>query len=137
MHSLLSGATHVDISDEFSSNSPSPLAGEGWGEGSTPPTILLHGVTASGKTEVYFKLIKDCIDAGKNVLFLAPEIALASQLTKRLAKKFGTEDVAIWHTIQILRDGHKFAILIIYFSFYVSTHISKYLDLNILQIALI
>ena len=62
------------------------------------PQILLHGVTASGKTEVYFKLIDDTIKAGKNVLFLAPEIALASQLTKRLAKKFGTKDVAIWHS---------------------------------------
>lgn len=60
--------------------------------------ILIHGVTASGKTEVYFKLIDDTIKAGKNVLFLAPEIALASQLTKRLAKKFGTKDVAIWHS---------------------------------------
>lgn len=62
------------------------------------PQILLHGVTASGKTEVYFKLIDDTIKAGKNVLFLAPEIALASQLTKRLAKKFGTQDTAIWHS---------------------------------------
>lgn len=62
------------------------------------PQILLHGVTASGKTEVYFKLIDDTIKSGKNVLFLAPEIALASQLTKRLAKKFGTKDVAIWHS---------------------------------------
>lgn len=63
-----------------------------------PQPLLLHGVTASGKTEVYFKLIDDTIKAGKNVLFLAPEIALASQLTKRLAKKFGTKDVAIWHS---------------------------------------
>ena len=63
-----------------------------------PLSILLHGVTASGKTEVYFKLIDDCVKSGKNVLFLAPEIALASQLTKRLAKKFGTRDVAIWHS---------------------------------------
>ena len=62
------------------------------------PQILLHGITASGKTEVYFKLIDDTIKSGKNVLFLAPEIALASQLTKRLAKKFGTKDVAIWHS---------------------------------------
>ena len=61
-------------------------------------TILLHGVTASGKTEVYFKLIQDTISQGKNVLFLVPEIALASQLTKRLARKFGTHDVAIWHS---------------------------------------
>lgn len=69
------------------------------------PEILLHGVTASGKTEVYFKLIDDTIKSGKNVLFLAPEIALASQLTKRLAKKFGTEDVAIWHSS--ISDGER------------------------------
>ncbi|MBO6272439.1 DEAD/DEAH box helicase family protein, partial [bacterium] len=69
-------------------------------------TILLHGVTASGKTEVYFKLIDDTIKQGKNVLFLAPEIALASQLTKRLAKKFGTEDVAIWHSS--ISDGERY-----------------------------
>ena len=68
--------------------------------------LLLHGVTASGKTEVYFKLIDDTIKAGKNVLFLAPEIALASQLTKRLAKKFGTEDVAIWHSS--ISDGERY-----------------------------
>lgn len=72
----------------------------------TPNEILLHGVTASGKTEVYFKLIDDTIKAGKNVLFLAPEIALASQLTKRLAKKFGTEDVAIWHSS--ISDGERY-----------------------------
>ena len=78
---------------------------------SYPPTLLssellLHGVTASGKTEVYFKLIDDTIKAGKNVLFLAPEIALASQLTKRLAKKFGTKDVAIWHSS--ISDGERY-----------------------------
>ncbi len=68
--------------------------------------ILLHGVTASGKTEVYFKLIKDVLDTGKNVLFLAPEIALASQLTKRLARKFGIKDVAIWHSS--IGEGEKY-----------------------------
>lgn len=68
--------------------------------------ILLHGVTASGKTEVYFKLIKDVLESGKNVLFMAPEIALASQLTKRLAKKFGIKDVAIWHSS--ISDGEKY-----------------------------
>lgn len=73
---------------------------------SNNPTILLHGVTASGKTEVYFKLIDDTIKQGKNVLFLAPEIALASQLTKRLARKFGTEDVAIWHSS--ISDGERY-----------------------------
>ena len=71
-----------------------------------PSELLLHGVTASGKTEVYFKLIDDTIKSGKNVLFLAPEIALASQLTKRLAKKFGTKDVAIWHSS--ISDGERY-----------------------------
>ena len=92
---------------------PSPLAGEGWtesqvrgGQKDFPPVMLLHGVTASGKTEVYFKLIDDTIKSGKNVLFLAPEIALASQLTKRLAKKFGTKDVAIWHSS--ISDGERY-----------------------------
>ncbi|MEI8128050.1 MAG: primosomal protein N' [bacterium] len=75
--------------DEQEPQNPSPL---------TSHPSLLHGVTASGKTEVYFKLIDDTIKSGKNILFLAPEIALASQLTKRLAKKFGTKDVAIWHS---------------------------------------
>ena len=72
----------------------------------SPNPILLHGVTASGKTEVYFKLIKDTLDEGKNVLFLAPEIALASQLTRRIAKKFGTDEVAIWHSS--ISDGEKY-----------------------------
>ena len=83
-----------------------PLQGEDMANGTNHPEILLHGVTASGKTEVYFKLIDDTIKAGKNVLFLAPEIALASQLTKRLAKKFGTEDVAIWHSS--ISDGERY-----------------------------
>ena len=84
------------------------IVGEGRvrGEVNTHPEILLHGVTASGKTEVYFKLIDDTIKSGKNVLFLAPEIALASQLTKRLAKKFGTKDVAIWHSS--ISDGERY-----------------------------
>ena len=72
----------------------------------SPNPILLHGVTASGKTEVYFKLIKDVLESGKNVLFLAPEIALASQLTKRLARKFGIKEVAIWHSS--ISDGEKY-----------------------------
>lgn len=84
---------------------PTLQASNDAGEGGSS-TILLHGVTASGKTEVYFKLIDDTIKAGKNVLFLAPEIALASQLTKRLAKKFGTEDVAIWHSS--ISDGERY-----------------------------
>ena len=75
-------------------------------ENGTKEPILLHGVTASGKTEIYFSLIDNCLKSGKNVLFLAPEIALASQLTKRLARKFGTKDVAIWHSS--ISDGERY-----------------------------
>lgn len=95
------------INESFTSN---PLQTEDTDIEQVTPVIrqpiLLHGVTASGKTEVYFKLIDDTIKSGKNVLFLAPEIALASQLTKRLAKKFGTQDVAIWHSS--ISDGERY-----------------------------
>jgi primosomal protein N' (replication factor Y) len=73
--------------------------------GSTKP-ILLYGVTGSGKTEVYFKAIKETLDKGKNVLFLAPEIAIASMLTERIAKRFGIDSVAIWHSS--ISDGERF-----------------------------
>ena len=61
-------------------------------------TSLLYGITGSGKTEIYFKLIEDTIKEGKNVLFLAPEIALVSQLTSRTIKRFGKDIVGIWHS---------------------------------------
>ena len=61
-------------------------------------TSLLYGITGSGKTEIYFKLIEDTIKEGKNVIFLAPEIALVSQLTMRTIEHFGAEAVAIWHS---------------------------------------
>lgn len=70
--------------------------------------ILIHGVTASGKTELYFALMKKVIEEGKNVLFLAPEIAIASMLTKKTALRFGVENVAIWHSS--ISDGEKFDI---------------------------
>ena len=70
--------------------------------------ILVHGVTASGKTELYFALMKKVIDEGRNVLFLAPEIAIASMLTKKTALRFGLDNVAIWHSS--ISDGEKFDI---------------------------
>ncbi len=51
--------------------------------------ILLHGVTSSGKTHIYLEKIEDCINSGKNVLLLLPEIALTKQITVRLEKKYG------------------------------------------------
>ena len=68
--------------------------------------IYLYGVTGSGKTEIYFNLIKKVLDEGKNILFLAPEIALASQLTNRLARRFGIDEVAIWHSS--ISDGERY-----------------------------
>ena len=68
--------------------------------------ILLNGITGSGKTEIYFKAIKKVLDEGKNVLFLAPEIALASQLTLRMIRRFNPEEIAIWHSS--ISEGEKF-----------------------------
>lgn len=53
--------------------------------------VLLHGVTASGKTHIYLKKIEECINNTKNVLFLLPEIALTKQIIQRLEKKYGSE----------------------------------------------
>jgi len=58
---------------------------------------LLHGVTSSGKTEVYVKLIEDVLSEGKQVLYLLPEIALTTQLVTRLQNYFG-EQVAVFHS---------------------------------------
>ena len=59
--------------------------------------ILLHGVTSSGKTEVYVKLIEEFINNGKQVLYLLPEIALTTQLVMRLQNYFG-DQVAVYHS---------------------------------------
>ena len=58
---------------------------------------LLHGVTSSGKTEIYTKLIENYIAQGKQVLYLLPEIALTTQLVSRLTKHFGNK-VAVFHS---------------------------------------
>ena len=58
---------------------------------------LLHGVTASGKTEIYIKLIEEQINKDKQVLFLLPEIALTTQLVQRLVAYFGNQ-VAVFHS---------------------------------------
>ncbi len=59
--------------------------------------VLLHGVTSSGKTEVYVKLIQQCLDSGRQALYLLPEIALTSQLINRLRDYFGHR-VSIYHS---------------------------------------
>ena len=58
---------------------------------------LLHGVTSSGKTEVYIHLIKEVIEQGKQVLFMLPEIVLTAQLTDRLKRVFG-DRLGVYHS---------------------------------------
>jgi len=82
-------------------------------------TVLLHGVTGSGKTEIYIKLIQDTLSEGKQVLFLVPEIALTSQLIYRIRKFFGNrsgvyhskfsenERVEIWNNISGISSSNE------------------------------
>ena len=59
--------------------------------------VLLHGVTSSGKTDLYIHLIQKQLEAGKNVLYLVPEIALTTQLTSRLQCIFG-DKLIVYHS---------------------------------------
>ncbi|MFV0598977.1 MAG: primosomal protein N' [Bacteroidales bacterium] len=61
------------------------------------PVSLIHGVTGSGKTEIYIKLIQKVLEQGKQVLFLLPEIALTSHLISRLEKYFGNR-IGVFHS---------------------------------------
>jgi len=63
----------------------------------TQNIVLLHGVTSSGKTEIYVKMIESILAEGKQALYLVPEIALTSQLVQRLQKYFGNQ-IAVYHS---------------------------------------
>lgn len=67
---------------------------EQWGQKNV---VLLHGVTSSGKTEIYIHLIAEAIGRGQQVLYLLPEIALTVQMTQRLQKVFGRR-LGIYHS---------------------------------------
>lgn len=66
-------------------------------EESTKDVVLLHGVTGSGKTEIYIKLIEQALAQGQQVLYLLPEIALTTQIINRLRKYFG-DIVGVYHS---------------------------------------
>lgn len=84
--------------------------------------VLLHGITGSGKTEIYIKLIEETIAKGKQVLYLLPEIALTTQLVSRLTKYFGNkvsvfhskysnnERVEVWHRVLKQSEGAQIVI---------------------------
>lgn len=59
--------------------------------------VLLHGVTSSGKTEIYIRLIQNTLAQGRKVLYLLPEIAITAQIIARLEKYFGTS-VKVYHS---------------------------------------
>jgi len=63
----------------------------------TKEVVLLHGVTASGKTQVYIKLIEEAIARGGQVLFLLPEIALTTQIVERIKRYFG-DAIGVYHS---------------------------------------
>ena len=88
----------------------------------TQQTILLHGITGSGKTEIYIHLIDETLKSGKRVLYLLPEIALTTQIVQRLKRSFGnkvgvyhskhssTERTALWRNQ--LSDEHPYPIVL-------------------------
>ena len=61
------------------------------------PVFLLHGVTGSGKTEIYLRAIAEVLKRGKGAIFLVPEISLAAQTIQRVAARFPGQ-VAVWHS---------------------------------------
>ena len=90
-----SGKANVDgESNKIVSKENSLSSGEARGE---VDVVLLHGVTSSGKTEIYVKLIEEAIAQGKQVLYLLPEIALTTQIINRLRKYFG-DVVGVYHS---------------------------------------
>src|SRR5690554_7020058 len=70
-----------------------------------PETFLLHGVTGSGKTEVYLRAIEETLQRGKKAIYLVPEISLTPQTVRRVRARFG-EDLAILHSS--LSAGERF-----------------------------
>ncbi len=92
---------HPDLSDRQSAAaaalSAAVATAAGPSTGSTPPVILLDGVTGSGKTEVYFAAVAEALRLGRQALILMPEIALTSVFLERFAARFGVRP-APWHS---------------------------------------
>lgn len=65
---------------------------------SSEKLFLIHGVTGSGKTEIYLKLIKDALDNNKQVIFLVPEISLTPQTVQKIASRFDHSTLALLHS---------------------------------------
>lgn len=112
----------ADASSEVSSISLTPLQQKAFDEihqgFNDDKPVLLHGVTSSGKTEIYIKIIDECLRQGRQVLYLLPEIALTEHIINRLKKYFGNkvgvyhsrynenERVEIWHQVLDFESKH-------------------------------
>lgn len=72
----------------------------------TTDVVLLHGITSSGKTEIYIHLIREALDQNRQVLYLLPEIALTAQIINRLVSVFG-ERVSVYHSKYSISDRIK------------------------------
>lgn len=60
--------------------------------------FLIHGVTSSGKTEIYLRIIQECVAQGRTAIMLVPEIALTAQMIQRFFERFGGEPLAVLHS---------------------------------------
>jgi primosomal protein N' len=90
----------IATAQQPTSSSPLSVYGEGLGEGfskNQTQTFLLHGVTGSGKTEIYLRAIELTLAQGRQAVFLVPEIALTAQTVRRVAARF-PKQVAVVHS---------------------------------------
>lgn len=68
--------------------------------------FLLHGVTGSGKTEVYMRAIQECVSRGRSAIMLVPEISLTKQIIDRFIGRFGREQIAVLHSRLTKRERY-------------------------------
>ncbi|MGV3508734.1 MAG: replication restart helicase PriA, partial [Sphingobacteriaceae bacterium] len=91
-------AEELDVTDNFSLSESQQKAIENIEQQfSAKDVVLLHGITSSGKTQVYIRLIEEVLAKGKQVLYLLPEIALTAQMIERLRRSFGNK-IGIYHS---------------------------------------
>ena len=106
---VLMEARHHDDRDRGTSAASHNVGGvsnpDAFNRAKHPPTFLLHGVTGSGKTEVYMQAMADVLENGKSVIVLVPEISLTPQTASRFVGRFG-ERVALLHSR--LSDGERY-----------------------------
>ena len=101
----LTEARHHDESDRVASAAAHTVGSVSNPDAKHPPTFLLHGVTGSGKTEVYMQAMADVLENGKSVIVLVPEISLTPQTASRFVGRFGAR-VALLHSR--LSEGERY-----------------------------